>query len=119
MKKEAEVITYNEKQIKVTPFILPHHSKVSQSEWEKYGGSDGYVKSQGFYLYRAHRLLVYGKWWGLLKTSEATKLVRIKIEISNDQDDLWSIDVKKSMANPTTGIKNELKRIMLCSIRRW
>ncbi|BCZ17829.1 ATPase [Helicobacter sp. NHP19-003] len=109
--KGPEIIPYNGKRIEVTPFILPHHSKVSQVEWEKYGGRDGYVKSQGFYLYRAHRLLVYGKWWGLFKASEATKLVRIKIEISNDQDALWRIDVKKSMANPLAGIKEQLKRI--------
>lgn len=115
--KSTELIKYNDKEIKITPFILPHHSKVSVSEWEKYGGSEGYIKSQGFYLYRAHRLLVYGKWWGILKSSDATKLVRIKIEISNDQDELWNIDVKKSIANPIPGLKDELKRVALHSVK--
>ena len=115
--KSTEIIKYNEKEIKITPFILPHHSKVTLLEWEKYSGREGYIKSQGFYLYRAHRLLVYGKWWGILKSSDTTKLVRIKIELSNDQDELWNIDVKKSIANPVAGLKEELKRVALYSIK--
>ncbi|MDA3045593.1 ATP-binding protein [Campylobacter sp. VBCF_06 NA8] len=114
--KSPEIIQHGGKKIKITPFILPHHSKVSQSEWEKYGGREGYIKSQGFYLYRADRLLVHGQWWGLIKPSDATKLVRIKIEISNDQDDFWNIDVKKSIANPQGDLKNKLKSIVKHSI---
>lgn len=69
-------------------------------------------KSQGFYLYRENRLLIYGTWWGLHKASDASKLVRIRIDITNDQDELWGIDVKKSTANPLPEIKQDLKRII-------
>ena len=98
--------------IKVTPYILPHHSKISKEEWERYATDEGYIKSQGFYLYRENRLLIYGTWWGLHKASDASKLVRIRIDITNDQDELWGIDVKKSTANPLPEIKQDLKRII-------
>ncbi len=109
----------NEEKIKVfgdfvtiQPFILPHHSKTSQQEFERYATQEGYTKSQGFYLYRADRLLIYGTWWGLHKITDAHKLVRIKIDISNSQDVFWGIDVTKSTAKPAPFIKDDLKRII-------
>lgn len=110
--KPKEVIHIHDSEITITPFVLPHHSKVSQQEWERYATEDGYIKSQGFYLYRAKRLLIYGTWWGMHKATDAHKLVRIKIDISNDQDEYWGIDIKKSHAKPRADIKNRLKAII-------
>lgn len=108
----SEKIIVNNSSIIIQPFILPHHSKLSQQEYEKYATDKGYTAAQGFYLYRARRLLIYGTWWGLHKSNDAHKLVRIKIDISNDQDMYWGIDIKKSTANPAPEIKNDLKRII-------
>ena len=110
--KPEEVIHIHNSTITITPFILPHHSKVSQQEWDRYSTEDGYIKSQGFYLYRARRLLIYGTWWGMHKATDAHKLVRIKIDISNDQDEYWGIDIKKSHAKPRADIKNRLRAII-------
>ncbi len=98
--------------ILVQPYILPHHSKLSQQEYELYATEDGYIKSQGFYLYRENRILIYGTWWGLHKSLDAHKLVRIKIDIPNSIDTYWGIDIKKSMARPSEEIKNDLRRII-------
>jgi hypothetical protein len=113
--KPLEVIKVKNSEVKVTPYILPHHSKVSQQQWEKYATDEGYIKSQGFYLYRAKRLLIYGTWWGMHKATDAHKLVRIKIDISNNQDQHWGIDIKKSHAKPRRDIKDKLKRIIKTS----
>lgn len=98
--------------IQIQPYILPHHSKTSQLEYEQYATEEGYTKSQGFYLYRANRLLVYGTWWGLHRAIDAHKLVRIRIEVPNTQDKYWQIDIKKSSANPAPELKADLKRII-------
>ncbi|WP_262174123.1 ATP-binding protein [Cytobacillus firmus] len=108
----TEKIKYLDSEIRVEPYILPHHSKLSQQEFEKYATNEGYTKSQGFYLYRAHRLLIHGTWWGMHRASDAHKLVRIKIDIPNNQDFAWGIDIKKSSANPVSEIKKDLKRII-------
>lgn len=113
----SENIQFHNESIIVTPYILPHHSKLSQEEWDMYGTEDGYIKSQGFYLYRANRLLIYGTWWGLHKASDANKLVRIKIDIPNNQDSYWGIDIKKSTASPLPELKSSLKRIALEAIK--
>lgn len=107
-----ERLKFYDTNIVVQPFILPHHSKLSQTEYEKFATSDGYTRSQGFYLYRANRLLVYGTWWGLHRAIDAHKLVRIQIDIPNNQDHLWGIDIKKSRAKPVPELRNDLKRIV-------
>jgi len=107
-----EKIQLFDESITVEPFILPHHSKLSQQEYEQYATDDGYTKSQGFYLYRADRLLIHGTWWGLHKVSDAHKLVRIRIEVSNKQDSYWGIDIKKATAKPVAILKDDLKRII-------
>lgn len=110
--KPTEKINIHNSTIKISPYILPHHAKVSQQEWEKYSTDDGYIKSQGFYLYRAKRLLIYGTWWGMHKATDMHKLVRIKIDIPNNQDEYWGIDIKKSHAKPRADIKIRLKAII-------
>lgn len=108
---EEKIQVYDET-ITIQPYILPHHSKISQQEFERYATDEGYTKSQGFYLYRSNRLLIYGTWWGLHKISDAHKLVRIKIDITNTQDSYWGIDIKKSTAKPVAIIRDDLKRII-------
>lgn len=108
----TEILKVFNSQIHVRPFILPHHSRLSQQEYEQYATEDGYTKSQGFYLYRANRLLIYGTWWGLHRAVDAHKLVRIMIDVSNDQDRLWGIDIKKSTAAPVSEIRTDLTRII-------
>lgn len=111
LKKEI-IKTESGKSITVIPYILPHHSKVTETEYNKYEMQDGYVKNQGFYLYRANRLLISGTWFGLKKFSDAHKLIRIEIDIDNSTDLDWGIDVKKSLAKPSLVIREQLKRII-------
>ena len=108
----SEKINIFDASINVQPYILPHHSKLSQQEYELYATEEGYIKSQGFYLYRGNRILIYGTWWGLHKSLDAHKLVRIKIDIPNSMDTHWGIDIKKSIARPSEKIRNDLKRII-------
>ena len=114
----VEKIKIRDKNIKITPYILPHHSKLSSQEYEQYATEDGYIKSQGFYLYREKRILIYGTWWGLHRATDAHKLVRIKIDIPNSMDKEWGIDIKKSSARPSSSIKKELKKIISLTTKK-
>ncbi|HFU75108.1 MAG TPA: ATP-binding protein [Arcobacter sp.] len=107
-----ETITIHDKKIKITPYILPHYSKVSVQDYEYYAGSGGYLKNQGFYVYRNRRLLISGTWFRLIPQSEMYKLARIQIDLPNSLDDLWKIDVKKSKASPPLLIRQRLKKII-------
>jgi len=107
-----EIITINNEKIKITPYILPHYSKVSAQDYAYYAGSGGYLKNQGFYVYRNRRLLISGTWFRLIPQSEMYKLARIQIDLPNNLDNLWKIDVKKSKASPPLVIRQRLKKII-------
>tara|TARA_R100000789_G_C3022885_1_gene153887 strand:- start:3482 stop:4954 length:1473 start_codon:yes stop_codon:yes gene_type:complete len=96
----------------IEPFILPHHSKCSREEFERHAGADGYTKNQGFYVYRNKRLIEHGTWFRLAPMSDANRLARVLIDIGNESDHLWKVDVKKSRIIPPSKIRNELKRVI-------
>jgi anti-sigma regulatory factor (Ser/Thr protein kinase) len=108
---EESVLIDGEK-IKIKPYILPHYTKVSAKDYDYYGGVGGYLRNQGFYVYRNRRLLISGTWFRLIPQSEMYKLARIQIDLPNSLDGLWKIDVKKSMASPPLVIRHRLKKII-------
>ena len=98
--------------IVVKAYVLPHHSKVSRSEYEKYAGESGYLHNQGFYVYRNRRLIIKGTWFRLIPKTELTKLIRVRVDIPNSLDHLWKIDVRKSNASPPIDVRKKLKEII-------
>ena len=98
--------------VTVQTFTLPHHSRVSRAKWERYAGRGGYLKNQGFYVYRAKRLIIHGTWFGLARQAELTKLARVRIDMPNGLDEKWKIDVKKASAQPPRQVKQRLRRII-------
>jgi len=98
--------------IHVQPYILPHHNKTSQEEYQNYASEAGYLHNQGFYIYRNRRLIIKGTWFRLIKKDELNKLIRIRVDIPNTLDHLWMIDIKKSRAIPPESIKKELRQVI-------
>ena len=96
----------------VQAFTLPHHGKVTPTEWERHAGPEGYVRSQGFYLYRERRLIIHGTWFGLARQSELTKLARVRIDMPNALDGAWKIDVKKASAQLPPPVRKRLRSII-------
>jgi len=94
------------------PMTLPHHSKVTPKEWERLAGPEGYIKNQGFYVYRERRLIISGTWFGLARQTELTKLARVRIDIPNGLDAEWKIDVKKASAQPPAVVRARLRRLV-------
>lgn len=108
----AEELPYKGSLIKVTPYVLPHRSKLDEALMERGSGAHGWNQQQGFYVYRSGRLLVQGDWLGLgLSKDEHTKLARIAVEFPSSLDHEWQVDVKKSTARPPGELVEDLKRI--------
>jgi hypothetical protein len=107
-----EKIGVKDDEIHFQTFTLPHHSKVTPAEWERHAGRGGYVRNQGFYVYREKRLILHGTWFGLARQSELTKLARVRIDLTNKLDTYWKIDVKKASAQPPQVVRERLRRII-------
>ena len=110
----------NKKDIWVQPYIMPSFRQVTKEVYNKYGTSSGYSRSQGCYLYRANRLIAQATWWRIIKNEDSNQLVRIKIDICNNQDKEWGVTVTKSGygVTPPIAIREELKIIFREITRR-
>lgn len=99
-------------EIRIQAATLPHHKKVTAEEWSRYAGREGYIKNQGFYLYREKRLIIHGTWFNLARQTELTKLARVRIDMPNGMDADWKVDVKKASAQPPPPVRDRLRRII-------
>jgi hypothetical protein len=95
--------------VKMKGYVLPHKSKISEKVFREAGGRYGWNAHQGFYIYRNERLLVAGDWLNMYKKEEHYKLARIMIDLPNDIDETWQIDIKKSVARPPMYIREHIK----------
>ena len=108
----TERIRVADDDVLVQPFTLPHHGKVTPAEWDRYAGPEGYLRNQGFYVYRERRLIIHGTWFGLARQAELTKLARVRIDMPNSLDAAWKIDVKKASAQLPPTVRSRLRRII-------
>lgn len=107
-----EKLPFDRGEVAIQSFTLPHHKQMNKTDWEDIAGPDGHLKSQGFYLYRGRRLILYGTWFGLCRQSELTKLSRVRIDIPNSMDADWKIDVKKSSAQLPAIVRDRLRKVI-------
>ena len=81
-------------------------------------GPRGWAAHQGFYVYRNRRLIVTGDWLGLgFARDEPTKLARIQLDLPNNMDQDWQLDVRKSVARPPAALAPQLRRIAEVAVR--
>jgi hypothetical protein len=116
---QEEKISIKGNLIRVQPYILPRESRLSQSELEKFNLVYGAVGHQGIYLYRNNRIIIHGSWLDLgIRKKECQRLCRISIDISNNLDDEWHIDLRKSSAKVPDLIRKRIKEICVNSLNR-
>lgn len=109
---EGQMIRHERGNVQVSPFILPPVSHLSPDEVGLAGGREGLRGTQGFYIYRNRRLVMWGTWFRLVPKEEFYKLTRVQVDIPNSFDDLWALDIKKSVAYPPEAIRKRLKELI-------
>jgi hypothetical protein len=109
---QEEHLTIQGSDVLIKPYILPHISKLSPNELRQAGGEEGLRRYQGFYIYRNRRLIIWGTWFRLTRQQELSKLARVRVDIPNALDHLWTLDIKKSAAHPPELVRLNLRRII-------
>lgn len=95
--------------IVLDPFILPSKDEFSTRDaWEKASGPKKWNSQQGFYIYRAGRMIQSGGWSRIRTMDEHTKLARISMSFSPLLDDAFKIDVVKMRVQIPSEIKDRL-----------
>lgn len=100
--------------VQVQGFVLPHRDRLTPEEFEAGGGPEGWLSHQGFFVYRAERLLVAGGWLGLgagrrWARDDLHRLARIRVDLPNSTDADWRIDIRKSIASPPHELRSRLR----------
>ncbi len=95
----------------VRTFILPHYKVLTEDQHDRLGGPRGWSAHQGFVIYRSDRLIVPGGWLGFFRPEEHCKLARISVDLPNDLDAVWGLNVMKSSVRPPSALKGDLERI--------
>ena len=107
-----EIVHVDGIRVRIQPYILPHHSKLSAAKYDYYQSRSDFISNQGAYIYRSGRLMAWGDWFRLLPKGENTKLARVQIDFPCRLDKSWTIDIKKSRACPPHRIRERLKQII-------
>jgi hypothetical protein len=102
---EGEVVTAH-------PYTLPFITKLTQADRKRAGVTTTLRESQGFYIYRQMRLVIWGTWFSILPREDVGRLARVQVDVPNTLDHLWALDIKKSAAVPPPIIKRELRKIV-------
>lgn len=109
-KLEDDEFRIEGKRVRIKPFILPHPSRLSPGEAARAGGPEGLRAHQGFYVYRNKRLIIWGNWFRLARKDELSRLARVRVDIPNSLDHLWTLDIRKSVATPPDAVRRQLRR---------
>jgi hypothetical protein len=96
--------------VRIRPFTLPHLNNLTARDRERAIIAGSLRDSQGFYVYRAMRLVIWGTWFRILPREDVAKLARVRVDIPNTLDHLWALDIKKSAAQPPPEVKSRLRR---------
>lgn len=98
--------------IGVSPFVLPHRSKLTEAEYEEAGGPHGWNAQQGFYVFRSERLIQAGNWFTRSQSKDNDhNLARIAVDVPATLDRDWALDVKKASVRPPGPLAIDLRRI--------
>ena len=112
----AERLLFAGGHVEVQGFVLPHRDRLTADQLESAAGPEGWLAHQGFFVYRADRLVVFGGWLGLggarrWARDELHRLARVRVDLANSADDEWKIDIRKSIAIPPAPIRGRLRAL--------
>ena len=110
------IIDENMSPIIIKRYILPTNPRKpgdfrfsSIDAWEEASGIMSWNDSQGYYVYRNNRLISWGGCYRIKAKDEHDKLARASIDFTDEHDELFTIDIKKTQIQFPEELKNHLK----------
>lgn len=99
--------------ITLRPYVLPNQGKFSTVQAASdASGPKKWNRQQGFYIYRANRLIQSGGWSNLRTLDEHTKLARIALEFSPRLDSAFKVNVAKMRAQLPQELRESVKQAL-------
>lgn len=93
-----------------TPYILPAQERFSSLKaFNRYAGPGKWNYQQGFYIYRADRMIQSGGWSYMRTSDEHTKLARVALDFWPDLDSAFDLNVAKARVNLPADLRTQLQ----------
>lgn len=93
-----------------TPYILPPQDRFSSLKaFNRSAGPGKWNYQQGFYIYRANRMIQSGGWSYMRTSDEHTKLARVALEFWPDLDSAFNLNVAKARVNLPADLRARLQ----------
>jgi hypothetical protein len=97
-------------EVLIQPFVLPHQDDFSSPEaFRAASGPANWNQQQGFYIFRAGRMIQSGGWSNLRAPDEHTKLARVAISFSPLLDEAFKINVAKMRVQLPAQIRDAIR----------
>jgi hypothetical protein len=95
------------------PFVLPHQSAFSSPDaFRRASGPANWNQQQGFYVYRANRLIQAGGWCRIRTLDEHTKLARVALRFSPQLDEALRVNVSKMRVEIPSGMREQISELV-------
>lgn len=109
--KEFELHTDEGKgAVRYQPYVLPPKEKFSSLRaFERMSGPEKWNRQQGFYIYRADRMIQSGGWSRMRTADEHTKLARAAIDFYPDLDPAFEVNIAKFRVTLPPELKEQLE----------
>lgn len=93
------------------PYVLPAQARFSTPDaFNRASGPNKWNRQQGFYIYRADRMIQSGGWSNLRTLDEHNKLARIALYFSPKLDEEFKINVPKMRVVLPASVREEILR---------
>jgi hypothetical protein len=92
------------------PFILPTQARFSsEAAFRNLAGPNSWNQQQGFYIYRANRMIQSGGWSRMRAPDEHTKFARVALDFFPELDAAFGINIAKMRVNLPQQLTARLK----------
>jgi len=105
-------------EVLVEPFILPPMDGFGSREAaDRAGGPAKWNQQQGFYIYRAGRLIQSGGWSYMRAVDEHLKLARVAVSFNPRLDEAFKVNVAKMRVLLPASLKQQMEEFLAPTIR--
>lgn len=102
----------------IEPYVLPTQAKFSSQEaFNRASGPNKWNRQQGFYIYRADRMIQSGGWSNLRTLDEHIKLARVALHFSPKLDDEFKINVPKMRVALPSLLRDDILKAIAPAIK--
>jgi hypothetical protein len=98
-------------EISIQPYVLPHQDDFSSAAAHSAAaGPLRWNRQQGFYIYRANRMIQSGGWSNLRTLDEHTKLARVAVSFDPRLDEAFQINVAKMRVQLPQQLRDQFEK---------